>query len=141
MEDILPYLRLVHGAFNAGMILLIFYQGRLGLAIRRARRLKKAFPLARVKRHRKIGSKLRILILFGFLFGLILALVNERSFLVYPLHFFVGLTIVLLLFTTYLVSRKIKGPDSLFRTPHFILGLCILLLSAIQLVLGLGILL
>jgi hypothetical protein len=141
MKEIVPYLRLCHGIYNAGLALLFFYQGRLGLGIRLARRKKKAFPLAMVKRHRKIGPILRILILLGFLFGIVLVLINERSLLVYPQHLLVGLTLVILVFSTYLVSKKIKGPDSPFRTPHAILGICILLLYVMQIFLGLGILL
>jgi hypothetical protein len=59
----------------------------------------------------------------------------------YTSHFFTGFAIALLLVTTWAVSRKIKGPDSRYRTPHFIVGIAILGLYLVEAVLGLGILL
>ena len=134
------FLRLLHGLFNAAVMFLFFYQARLGFKIRRARLSKAPFPLAAVKRHRKIGPDLVVLGGLGFLAGLALALLFEGRVFQYPLHFFTGLTIVLLLIATFLVSRRIKGPNSPLRTPHFILGLSILVLYVIQSFLGLRIL-
>jgi uncharacterized membrane protein YozB (DUF420 family) len=134
------FLRLLHGLFNAAVMLLFFYQARLGLTIRHARLSKAAFPLAAVKRHRKIGPVLVVLGGLGFLAGLVLALFLEGKVLQYPLHFFTGLTIVLLLIGTFLISRRIKGPNSPLRKPHFVLGLCVLVLYVVQSFLGLRIL-
>jgi hypothetical protein len=53
----------------------------------------------------------------------------------------VGCLIVLCLVTTVVLSRNIKGPDSPYRTPHFILGIAILCLYLIEVVLGIGVLL
>jgi hypothetical protein len=53
----------------------------------------------------------------------------------------VGCTIVLCLIAAFILSRKIKGPDSPYRTPHFYLGISILCLYVIEAVLGLGVLL
>jgi len=133
-------LRLLHGLFNAAVMLLFFYQARLGITIRHARRSKAAFPLTAVKRHRKVGPVLVVLGGLGFLAGLALAILFEGRALQYPLHFFTGLTIVLLLIGTFLISRRIKGPNSPLRKPHFVLGLCVLVLYVIQSFLGLRIL-
>jgi hypothetical protein len=53
----------------------------------------------------------------------------------------VGSCIALLIIATFIISKKIKGPESLWRTPHFMIGLFILLLYIVQIYLGLGILL
>jgi Protein of unknown function (DUF4079) len=136
----IEYLRTAHGLFNAIVAVLFFYQGWLGLAIRRARRSQASIPIAAVRRHRKTGPVLASLGGLGFLFGLILAAIDTGSILFYPLHLFIGLTIVLFLIGTFLISRRIKRPDSPYRTPHFILGVCILLLYVFQSFLGIGIL-
>jgi len=52
----------------------------------------------------------------------------------------VGCTIVLCLLSTFLISRKIKGPDSSYRTPHFVLGITILCLYLAEVFLGIGVL-
>jgi hypothetical protein len=136
----IEYLRIGHGLFNALVAVLFFYQGWLGLTIRRARRSQASIPLAAVKRHRKTGPVLVSLGGLGFLIGLILILIDTGRLLFYPLHLSIGLTIVVLLMGTFLISRRIKRPDSPYRTPHFILGICILLLYVFQSFLGLGIL-
>jgi len=133
----LQYLKYVHGSFNAAMMVLFFYQGSLGLRIRRARRTKGPFPMAAVRRHRRNGPILKTLGVVGFLLGLVLVLVDTGRVFEFPLHLFTGLTIVVLLISTNLVSRKIKGPASPLRTPHFVLGICILSLYVFQSFLGL----
>jgi hypothetical protein len=75
----------------------------------------------------------------GFLIGLALILLDTGNVLEYPPHFLVGCTIVLCLLSTFLISRKIKGPDSPYRTPHFVLGIAILCLYLIQVFLGIGV--
>ncbi|MFN3481293.1 MAG: hypothetical protein ACK415_13040, partial [Thermodesulfovibrionales bacterium] len=54
---------------------------------------------------------------------------------------FVGLSIILLVAITFIISRKIKGLDSPWRTPHFRIGLVILLIYFIQVLIGTVILL
>jgi hypothetical protein len=136
----IEYLRIVHGLFNAFVAVLFFYQGWLGLTIRRARRSQASIPLGAVRRHRKTGPVLASLGGLGFLVGLILAIIDTGRILFYPLHLFIGLTIVVFLIGTFLISRRIKRLDSPYRTPHYILGICILLLYVFQSFLGLGIL-
>jgi len=137
MIEALEYL---HGFYNGMVMILLFYQGWLGISVRRARRSKAPFPLKAVKRHRKIGPILALFGGLGFLFGLVLVLLDSGQALEFPPHLFVGLAIVVLLTSTFLISRKIKSPDSPFRTSHFGLGLFVLLLYIIQSFLGLGVL-
>ena len=59
----------------------------------------------------------------------------------YPAHHLTGASLVLLLAAAFLVSRRIKGIESGWRTPHFLLGLAILAAYLGQLLLGLNILL
>jgi hypothetical protein len=51
-----------------------------------------------------------------------------------------GSVITFSLITTYLISKRISGVESRLRTPHFILGIGILVLYLVQVFLGLGIL-
>jgi hypothetical protein len=136
----IEYLRIGHGLFNAFVAVLFFYQGWLGITIRRAKRSQASIPLGAVRRHRKAGPVLALLGGLGFLVGLILAIIDTGKILFYPLHLFIGLTIVVFLISTFLIARRIKRLNSPYRTPHFILGICILLLYVFQSFLGLGIL-
>lgn len=139
-RDLIPYLRLLHGVFNTFIAVLFFYQARLGWKIRKGRK-SGALALREMKRHRKLGPFLVILGISGFLVGLMLVLIDTGSLVKYPLHLFNGLLIIALISVTFGISRKIKGSDSPLRTPHFIVGVCILFLYCVQIILGLGILL
>lgn len=138
-KQLLSSLRLVHGSYNSLVTLLFFYHGWLGITIRRARMSKAPLPFAAIKRHRKTGPALTIMGGIGFLIGFTLILLDTGNVLQYPPHFLVGCTIVLCLLSTFLISRKIKGPDSPYRTPHFVLGIAILCLYLIQVFLGIGV--
>jgi hypothetical protein len=139
-RQLLASLRLVHGSYNSLVMLLFFYHGWLGITIRRARKSKAPLLFAVIKRHRKTGPVLAIMGGLGFLIGLTLILLDTGNVLEYPSHFLVGCTIVLCLLSTFLISRKIKGPDSPYRTPHFVLGIAILCLYLIEVFLGIGVL-
>jgi len=140
-RELLDYLKIGHGLFNFSVMLMFFYTARFGLRIRKARLSGAPTPVAAMKRHRFLGPRLAILGGLGFTAGLTLVLLDSGNILKYPGHFLVGLTIVTLLLITFLVSRKIKGPDSPYRQPHFLLGLTILTLYLLEVVLGLGVLL
>jgi hypothetical protein len=140
-KQTVEYLKLLHGSYNTVVLLLFFYHGRLGLLIRKKRMRGAPPPIAAVKRHRKAGPVLAVMAVLGFFIGFTVTVLDKGVVLEYPLHFFTGSAIVLLLMTTYALSRQIKGPGSPFRTPHFIIGAAILLLYAVQSFLGLGILL
>jgi len=138
---LLSKLRLFHGTYNTTVMLLFFYHGWLGIAIRRKRKAKAPLPFPIIKRHRKGGPVLTLLGVFGFFIGLTLVLLDTRNILQFPPHLFTGLTLVILLLVTYFLSHKIKGPDSPYRTPHFTIGIIILCLYLIEVFLGLGVLL
>jgi hypothetical protein len=137
---LLSPLRLAHAVYNISVLLLFFYQAWLGLAIRRARRAKTPLPFQRIKRHRTTGPVLTILGLCGFFIGFTLVLLHTGRVLEFPSHLFTGLALVALLIATYGLSRKIKGPDSPYRTPHVRLGIAILCLYLVEVFLGIGIL-
>ena len=131
----------LHGLFNAAVGVLLIYQTALGLKIRRARRAGAAFPVHSVRRHRKIGPVLPWLSSFGFAAGLFLIMLDHLRLLEFPEHFFLGLSIVLLLWLMRRLGARIKGPSSPLRTPHFLLGIVLLVIYAVQAALGLSLLL
>ena len=139
-RHILSNLRLVHACYNTSIMLLFFYHGWLGLTIRRRRRAKAPLPFPMIRRHRKMGPVLIVLGVLGFFIGLTLVLLDTGKIFEFPPHLFTGLVIVVLLLTMYVVSRKIKGTDSPYRTPHFILGIILLCLYLIEVFLGIGVL-
>jgi uncharacterized membrane protein YozB (DUF420 family) len=140
-RELLANLKLVHGGYNLTVVLLFLYQGWLGLAIRRARQRQEPLPTQQMKRHRKLGPIFAVMGLLGFLAGVTLILVDTGNILEYPMHFFNGVTIVLLLLATFLVSRQIRGTDPTKRNLHFALGITILCLYLLQVFLGIGALL
>lgn len=139
-RQVLSALRLVHGGFNVVVMTLFFYHGRLGIAIRRARRAHAPLPLPAIKRHRKGVPLLAGLGVVGFFIGSSLVLLDTGNLLEYPFHFLAGALIVLCLISTFILSRRIKGPDSPYRMPHFALGVAILCLYVVESVLGVGVL-
>lgn len=138
---IIPWLALGHGVFNFGLMLLFFYQGWLGFAIRKARITSVPAPRAIVKRHRKAGPVLAILGTIGFLAGILIVLIDKGKLFEYPLHFFMGFVIVLCLGVTYAISRRIKTQDTAYRNPHAAIGILILCVYPLQSLLGLSIIL
>ena len=140
-RQLLLNLRWVHAFYNGCLLLLFLYHGWLGGSIRRARRAKAPLPFPAIRRHRKTGPFLVILGAAGFFIGFTLVLLHTGNLLEYPSHLFTGFALVTLLCATWLLSRKIKGPASPHRTPHFIMGIAILFLYLAEAFLGLGILL
>lgn len=136
-KELILYLKLLHGGFNSLVIMLFVYQGILGLKIRRS----ETKPVHIVRRHRKTGPIIAVLGALGFIAGMTVVFLDTGRILKYPYHFIVGLIIVSLIFTTYLISKKIKGPDPYWRNRHFALGILIICLYFIQAFLGLGVLL
>ena len=134
-------IRVAHGAYNVLVALALLYQGWLGLRIRKARKAGDAKEFEAIRRHRSNGPTLAFLGILGYLAGATLIYLDKGHFFEYRVHHLVGLTIAVLLAATFLVSRQIKGPDSPWRTPHFLLGLTILGAYLVQLFLGLNILL
>jgi hypothetical protein len=139
-RHLLSSLRLVHAGFNSFVTVLFFYHARLGIAIRRARKAHGPLPFPLIKRHRRGGPLLAALGIAGFCIGFTLVMLDSGKVLQFPYHFFTACTIVLCLITTFVLSRRIKGPDSPYRTPHFYLGIAILCLYLIEVFLGVGVL-
>jgi hypothetical protein len=140
-RQLLADLRLVHGIYNSFVVLLFLYQGWLGLRIRRERRARASQSVPVIRRHRRAGPVFALMGGFGFLFGLTLVLLDTGNILTYKFHFFTGFLIIVLLIATYRISRDIKGPDSPFRTLHYVLGIFIICLYCANVFLGLGALL
>jgi len=140
-QQLLANLRLTHGIFNFSVMLLFFYTAWFGFIIRKARLNNAPLPLAAVKRHRRLGPIFAVLGGLGFGAGLTLVMLDTGNILKYPAHLLTGATIVSLLLTTFLVSRKIRGSNSPYRDLHFRLGIAILGLYLVEVFLGLGVLL
>ena len=129
-----------HGSFNALLALAFMYQAWQGLAVRRGR--KRGEPrLQAVKRHRRLGPVLVVLGVLGFCAGLILVIIDKGRIGEYPPHLVVGSMIVLLLLGQYAVSKKIKGLEAPWRTPHLAIGVSIIVLYGVQILIGISILL
>jgi uncharacterized membrane protein YozB (DUF420 family) len=139
-KAITSYLGYIHGSYNAVLIIFFLYQGMLGWKIRQARMSDHSLPVHTVKRHRKIGPFLAPFGIAGFFAGATIVYINEGRFLEHPVHFFVGLTLVCSIIATFSVSRKIKGTQSRWRTPHFMFGVLTLCLYIVQAYLGLSML-
>jgi hypothetical protein len=132
--------KLAHGSFNTLLALVFLYQGWMGLSIRRGR--KKGEPRGTVvRRHRRLGPVLVTLGILGYCLGVVLVLIDKGRVFEYPLHLAVGSLIVLFLLGQYAVSRRIKGLDSSWRTPHLAIGVGIVCLYVLQIVVGIGVLL
>ena len=136
-NEVIAYLRLMHGTFNTFVFLLFVYQGILGLRIRRL----SPKPAAVIRRHRKVGPVAALLGISGFFAGMTIAYLDTGRVFKYPLHFLNGLAIICLIAVTYSISRKIRGAEPKWRNRHFAVGLVIICLYCIQVFLGLGILL
>lgn len=139
--EFIEYLKLGHGLFNSLMMLLFGIQAWLGLKIRRKRKTDGQKDFTVIKKHRGRGPVLAMMGIAGFLAGVTLVYVDKGHILEFPGHFVTGASISFLLITTFLISRKIKGPDPLLRNIHFTIGITILCLYLFQMFLGLNILL
>jgi len=133
-KEIIEYLKLFHGTYNTLIMILFVYQGVLGLKIRKA----DIPPVRIIKRHRKTGPVAVVLVTAGFFAGLFITFLDVGHIFKYPLHFINGLLLVLALTTTYLISKKIKGPDKLWRIRHYGFGILIVVLYVVQVLLGIS---
>lgn len=140
-KQTIEYLKLVHGTYNTLVMLLFFYHASLGFRIRRQRKSGGQFPASAVRIHRRQGPVLLGLGILGFFAGLGLTLIDKGHALHHPLHFFVGLSAVAVLITTYTISRRITAREVRLRNTHWHLGLLLLALYGLQFLIGLGILL
>lgn len=140
-KEFISYFKLAHGFFNLCMMALFCYQGWIGFLIRQARTSGAPVPLDAVRRHRKAGPWFVLWGAMGYMAGIIVTLLDKGRILEYPLHFLTGSLIASVIVSVYVVSRRIAGPDPHYRNIHFGLGMFLLALYAVQVMLGLGILL
>jgi FtsH-binding integral membrane protein len=131
--------KVAHGSFNALLALVFLYQAWMGLTIRRGRKRGESQLIA-MRRHRRLGPFLVVMGLLGYCLGLILVYIDKGRVLEYPLHLAVGSLIVLFLLGQYAVSRKIKGLESSWRTPHLAIGVGLICLYVLQIVIGIAVL-
>ncbi|RJQ15097.1 MAG: DUF4079 family protein [Nitrospiraceae bacterium] len=139
-KQLIAYLRYVHASYNTLMMCLFIYQGVLGLKIRRARKRGEKPPVSTIKRHRQDGPLLALLGVLGFFAGVTLIFLDYGRLLKYPVHFIMGLIMALSITATFIISKKIEGPESAWRNAHFRLGVLILSMYPVQVFLGIGIL-
>ncbi len=137
----LDYGKILHGGFNAIVAFLFMYQGSLGWMIRKQRRAADKRNFAIIKRHRATGPVLSWLAMAGYGAGGLLTFVDKGHLFAHPVHMIVGSFLIICILTTFIISRRIRGPESPWRTVHFVIGICILLLYAVQIFIGLNILL
>ena len=139
--EYMDYLKVLHGSFNTIVGFLFLYQGLLGLRIRKERKSGGQRDVMVIKRHRREGPIFAALGVTGYLAGVVLVYLDTGHLVEYPSHLITGSGIALLITTTYIISKRIKGSESPWRTPHFVIGLCILFLYILQIYIGLDILL
>jgi hypothetical protein len=140
-KQLIVYGKFAHGFFNLSVMALFCWQAWLGYRIRQARQEGAPVPFDVVKRHRRFGPVLAFGGMLGFLAGAVLIAVDKGRIIEYPAHFLVGSAIAVTILTLYLLSRRIKGPESPYRDPHFAAGMLLLVLYLAQVLLGLAILL
>lgn len=109
----------------------------MGLKMRKERIAGQQPTISIVKRHRRMGPIVAFLGITGFFAGVLIVYLNEEHIFKHPLHFITGLSIVALIFTTFIVSKKIRAQDTTLRKPHFIIGIMIICLYCVQAFLGL----
>jgi hypothetical protein len=133
-------LKILHGAYNTLVMFLFFYQGYIGLKIRRERIQGKTRDFSIIRKHRKAGPIFAILGILGFFLGLVLVQIDKGHPVQYPLHFFVGLLLVALMVLMYYISRKIKSLETPLRAYHFAMGLILMVIYLAQVFIGLDVL-
>jgi hypothetical protein len=130
-----------HALFNGALFLLFAYQGLLGWRIRRKRVAGVLQDFSVVKRHRALGPVLAAAAPLGYLAGLMLVYLHKGEWVSFPLHLIGGTALLAVVAAVFLVSKRIRGAQSPWRTPHFALGILLLVVFVAQIYLGLNVLL
>ena len=138
-DGVISTLQLAHVSVNGALFFALVYQGRLGWRIRRRRVAGVLQDFNVVKRHRALGPILATLLPIGYLAGLITAYLHKGIWVRYPGHLAIGTILLVVVCSTYLVSKRIRGPQSPWRQAHFALGLLLLCTFLVQIYLGLNI--
>lgn len=133
------YLKIFHGSYNAIMALFFIHLGSLGWRIRKERKVGGKRDFQVIKKHRTRGPVYALLGILGYVAGVVLVYLDKGNLLEYPRHLTVGAFLVLLILTNYTIAKRIKGATSSWRTPHFMIGLFIILFYLIQIFVGLDI--
>lgn len=140
-KELLSVLQSSHATFNVVVMLLFWHQAWMGMKIRKARRQAGgALPFTLIRRHRKAGPVYAALALFGYLFGIVIVVLHKGRLLEHPAHFFTGTILIAVIMVSIVLSRRIQGQQSPYRTAHFIAGLFLLVLYLLQVLLGIGVL-
>jgi len=138
-DRVVSALQLAHVLANSALFFAFAYQGLLGWRIRR-RRIAGVLPdFSVVKRHRALGPVLATLLPVGYLAGLITVYLHKGIWVRFPGHLAGGTVLLVVVCSAFLVSRRIRGAQSPWRTPHFALGLLLLCTFLVQIYLGLNI--
>ena len=141
MQEFVPILQIVHGAFNGALLVAFLVQGWLGWRIRRRRRSGAPQEFAVIRKHRGRGPVLTTLVIAGFLAGFLTAYLHRGTLVTAPAHLAGGTALVVCCAVAAVLGRRIRGPQSAARTPHFAAGLVTLAMFIVQVFLGLGVLL
>lgn len=132
-------LQVAHVFSNSALFIAFAYQGLLGWRIRSRRIAGLLQDFGMVKRHRALGPILATLLPVGYLVGLITTYLHNGLWVRHPGHFGSGTVLLVVVCSTVVVSRKIRGAQSPWRNPHFEVGLLLLGVFLVQLYLGLNI--
>lgn len=130
----------IHGIFNFGIFFVCIYQAITGIRIRK-NRLRQVLNTLLIRKHRKLGPAIFILILTGYIGGLLSVYVMWNETNIHKAHSILGLVIVTFFFIIYLTSKKITVKSIILRKIHLFLGFTALILYFIQIILGANILL
>lgn len=138
-DGIVSTLQVTH-AFFAGVLFLAFvFQGHLGWRLRKKRVAGVLQDFSLVKKHRARGPILATLVSVVYLAGLITVYLHKGLWVRHPGHLAGGTVLLVVVGSVYLASKRIRGTQSPWRTPHFALGLLLLCAFAVQIYLGLNV--
>lgn len=141
MQELVPVLQVVHGAFNGALLVAFLVQGTLGWRIRRRRLAGTPQDFTVVRKHRGRGPALTALAVAGYLAGLLTAYLHRGTLVTAPAHLAGGTALLACCAVAFVLGRRIRGSQSAARTPHFVAGLVTLALFVVQAFLGLDVLL
>lgn len=138
-DRVVSILQLAHVLFSGALFFAMAYQGLLGWRIRHRRVAGVLQDFSVVKRHRALGPILATLLPIGYLAGLITVYLHKGLWVRYPVHLAGGTVLLAIACAVVLVSKKIRGAQSPWRTRHFELGLLLLCAFLVQIFLGLNV--
>jgi len=138
-DGVVSILQGAHVFFNSALFFALAYQGLLGWRIRKKRTAGVLQDFSMVQKHRTLGPILAVLLPVGYLAGLITVYLHKGLWVRYPGHLAGGTVVLAILCAVVLVSKRIRGAQSPWRTPHYELGLLLLGAMIVQIYLGLNI--